>query len=86
MRHPLACTLLGHRWRFGVDGCDVVWRCVRGCEGGRRAYDDPAEARLMARRLGRGAPGPPLGLLTALSGTVMQRGTAIRKPRGENRT
>ena len=33
----------------------------------------------MARRLNRGAPGPPLGLLAAMSGTV------LRKPRGERR-
>lgn len=69
-----ACRVMGHRWHFGVDGADVVWRCIRGCgEGGRTTRKDAEDARRFAAALERGAPGPPEGLLAALGGGVVRR-------------
>ncbi len=73
---PFACRVLGCAWEFRAEDDVVSWTCARGCGGGGRERTSGAEeaARLL-RQLDRGRPGPPLGLLAALSGTV-------HRPRG----
>jgi hypothetical protein len=68
------CRLLGHRWRFGVDGRDVVWACER-CEqaGGRRSYADAREARYHAAYFDRARPKPPAPFLAAFGGLMPGR-------------
>ncbi|HET7387682.1 MAG TPA: hypothetical protein VFJ19_13575 [Nocardioidaceae bacterium] len=71
MSRPLACLLAGHRWYFEASGTTLSWGCGRGCPvGGSREYPTAQDARHHAVVLSRGAPRPPLGLLSALAGTV----------------
>jgi hypothetical protein len=71
---PLACRLLGHRYRFTADGATMRWACARcGAPGGTKTYASAQEAERYARAfdredrddLGRRAPlvgGLPLRL------------------------
>ncbi|MGH3444327.1 MAG: hypothetical protein ACRDPB_03020 [Nocardioidaceae bacterium] len=71
MKPPLTCRVLGHRWYFDAEGSTLTWSCARGCAvGGSRDYPTAEQARARAAVLNRGAPRPPLGLLSALAGTV----------------
>ncbi len=66
---PARCRLLGHDWRFGVEGSEVVWSCTRACgAGGRRAYADEREARRRAALFAR-KPRPPARFLRLLGGS-----------------
>lgn len=81
-KRTLRCRVIGCRWWFGREEETVLWICERcGREGGRRAYASPEEARRFAAAFNRGRPGPPTGLLVALSGTVVTKDRAgERKP------
>lgn len=71
MAHRFTCRILGHRWQFVATADTVHWWCGRGCDAeGSRRYGTPEEATRFAYLLNRSAPGPPLGLLSALSGAV----------------
>lgn len=71
MGRPLACRVFGCAWDFHAEDDFVAWTCVRGCgAGGRERVSSTAAAQQLVRRLDRGRPGPPLGLLAALAGTV----------------
>jgi hypothetical protein len=71
---PLACRLLGHRFRFAAEGATLSWSCARcGAVGGTKTYASAEEAARYARAfdredredLGRRAPlvaGLPLRL------------------------
>lgn len=70
-RRPLVCRFLGCRWDFEAEDSVVTWKCGRGCgAGGHREFAGPEQARRMLVQLDRGRPGPPIGLLSALAGTV----------------
>jgi hypothetical protein len=74
---PIACRLLGHRYRFAADGATMRWSCARcAAAGGTRTYASAEEAARYARAfdredrddLGRRAPlvaGLPLRLWRA---------------------
>ncbi len=48
----LACRLLGHRYRFCVEGRTMRWSCRRGCgAGGEKTYPTSAQARRYASAL-----------------------------------
>lgn len=80
MAKPFACRVLGHRWVFSAEGATLMWGCARGCPvGGMRRYDTPEEADKRLAVLDRGAR-RPLGLLSALAGTV-HREPKQREPR-----
>ena len=56
-RRPLACRLLGHRWRFTSQGRTLRWDCVRcAASGGSKTYDSAAAARHYALAF-EGEPG-----------------------------
>jgi hypothetical protein len=75
------CRLLGHRWRFGVEGREVIWACERcGAAGGRRAYADAREARYHAAYFDRARPKPPGPFLAAFGGLMPRKAPP---PRGE---
>ena len=49
-----ACTVLGHRFRFGAEGETMRWECERGCgAGGEKRYATAAEARRYAAAFDR---------------------------------
>lgn len=79
-RRPWPCRLLGCRWDFAADGSTLYWACRRCARHGERRYAEEAAARRMAAALNRGAPGPPLGLLAALGGTL-HREPRLNRPR-----
>lgn len=85
MTQRLTCRVLGHYWAFGTEGDTVVWQCGRGCDdtSGARQYESAEKARRRAALLNGGAPRPPLGLLSALGGTV-HREPKQRPDRGES--
>jgi hypothetical protein len=67
---PIACHLLGHRYRFSSDGNAMRWECARGCgAGGEKVYPTPEDAARYARALDRedredlGRRAPLIGLL-----------------------
>jgi hypothetical protein len=66
----LACQVLGHRYRFAVDGRTMRWSCQRGCgAGGERTYATVADAQRYASALDHedrddtGRRAPLIGLL-----------------------
>jgi hypothetical protein len=66
----LACSLLGHRFRFRADGATMRWDCARGCgAGGSKRYESEADARHYAAAFDRedradlGRRAPLFGLL-----------------------
>jgi hypothetical protein len=53
-RTPVACRVLGHRWRFSADGATMRWACERACSaGGEKVYDSPERAARYARAFDR---------------------------------
>jgi hypothetical protein len=67
---PIACQLLGHRYRFSSDSNLMRWECTRECgAGGEKAYATAAEAERYARAFDRedrqdlGRRAPLIGLL-----------------------
>jgi hypothetical protein len=70
LRHVLACSVLGHRYRFRADGPTMAWRCERcGRFGGEKRYASADEAARYARAFDRedredlGRRAPLVGLL-----------------------
>lgn len=66
----VACSLLGHRYRFEAHSSTVRWTCERGCgAGGEKLYSTPADAQRYARAFDRkdsadlGRRAPLIGLL-----------------------
>jgi hypothetical protein len=50
----VACTLLGHRYRFRAEGATMRWSCARcGADGGAKEYASAEEATRYARGLDR---------------------------------
>ena len=48
-RSPLACRVLGHRWRFTAEGRVMRWDCERcGVPGGSKNYGDARAAKRYA--------------------------------------
>lgn len=42
---PLACRIVGHRWRFTADAATMRWDCARcGEPGGSKVYASPRHA------------------------------------------
>lgn len=67
---PMACRVLGHRYRFRAEGPVMTWTCERGCDaGGRKEYASAAQAQHFAEAFDRedrhdiGRRAPLLGLL-----------------------
>jgi hypothetical protein len=67
---PIACHLLGHRYRFSSDGNLMRWECARGCgAAGEKVYPTATEAERYARAFDRedredlGRRAPLIGLL-----------------------
>jgi hypothetical protein len=51
---PLACRVLGHRYRFAAEGATMRWTCARcGAAGGEKTYASAAEAERYARAFDR---------------------------------
>lgn len=47
---PVACRVLGHRFRFSASGAVMRWSCERECgAGGRKQYGSAFEAEHYAR-------------------------------------
>jgi hypothetical protein len=66
----LRCRVLGHRFRFDVDGPVLRWTCQRGCgASGAKTYPSPERARRYAAAFDRedrddlGRRAPLIGLL-----------------------
>ena len=66
----VACRVLGHRYRFDVDGRTMRWTCERNCGAlGEKIYATPADARRYASAFDRedrgdiGRRAPLIGLL-----------------------
>jgi hypothetical protein len=49
----IACTALGHRYRFTADGATMVWRCERCDAGGEKRYATADEASRYAAAFDR---------------------------------
>jgi hypothetical protein len=51
---PVACVLLGHRYRFAAEGATMRWSCAR-CDavGGTKEYASPQEASRYAAAFDR---------------------------------
>jgi hypothetical protein len=46
----LSCRVLGHRYRFRVEGATMLWSCQRGCgAAGVKTYASEAAAARYAR-------------------------------------
>lgn len=67
---PLACRVLGHRYRFRAEGTVMTWECERACRAsGAKAYASSAEASRFAAAFDRedrddlGRRAPLIGLL-----------------------